>query len=292
MTRSVLAICAVAAVLLLAVSADAAVPFAAPSQAAQPLAISNVTPADGAFVPPTPTGGVPWRISAAGLPADASVLVTITQDPATGPDGTLLDANRVDFFFLSPDATLAGVYNGRSDPGPNAWSANLGTYYWQVRATWTDAAGVFRSTASDIQRLVIGSPPPPGAAPAPGGPSSRRATLAMSSLDAKFYVRTAIRRHTKRRPQRLHFGCVKRTTRSFRCRPSWRDSRNIYSSGSVTFTHSRSSGQRVVARGTFTGRRSSRQCVRRRSVRRCGVRFRWHTVTAARPIPSAARAAR
>jgi hypothetical protein len=309
MTRSVLALAAVAAALVFVAAAPAAVPSAAPpsavvpSQAVPPLAITNVTPANGAFVPPTPTGGITWGLTAAGLSADAQVLVTITDDPTTGPDGTLLDANRVDFFFLAPDPTNINIYNGKSDPGPNAWSANLGTYYWQVRATTTDANGVPQTTASAVQRLGIGTAPPPGTTPTPTpgqtGSSSAagvRDTLAMSSLDAQYYVRTAIRRQTKRTPSKLSYSCGKLNSRSFRCRPTWRDAKNIYTSGLVTFTHARLPSNKVVARGTFTGRRSSRSCVARRSVKSCAVRFRWHTVTASRPIPassaSAARAAR
>jgi hypothetical protein len=256
-----------------------------------PLTITNLTPANGAFVPPTPTGGVTWRVTSAGLPPDAQVLVTVTDSPAIGPDGALLDANRVDFFFLAQDTSNPFNYGGKSDPGPNAWSANLGTYYWQVRATTTDANGVVTTAASPVQRLVIGSAPPPGTNPAPGGqaggtPAGVRDTLAMSSLDAQYYVRTVIRKQTKRRPANLRYSCGKLNSRSFRCHPTWRDSKNIYTAGLVTFTHSRSSGNRVVARGTFTGRRSSRSCVKRRSVKSCAVRFRWQTVTASRPIPA------
>jgi hypothetical protein len=273
MTRAVAVLVAVVAALLVA----------APALAVDPLPLTSASPPDRAVVPPTPTGGIPWQVAVAGLPPDAAVSVTVTSSPATGPDGaTLLDANRVDFFFLSPSPTAAGVYTGQSDPGPNAWSADAATYYWQVRATFTDAAGVFHAAASEIERIVIGTAPPPAPATPPAG--STRTTLRMSSLDATSYVRTVIRRRTKRTAQRLHYGCARLSSRAFRCRPTWRDSRNRYSA-TATFTHTRSGG-RVVARATFSGRRATRQCTRTRTVASCAVRFRWHAVLAPRPIPS------
>jgi hypothetical protein len=269
------------------VALAAALLVAAPAHAVDPLPLTSVSPPDRAVVPLTPTGGIPWQIGVAGVPADAAVSVTVTSSPATGPDGvTLLDANRVDFFFLSPSPTAAGEYTGRSDPGPNAWSADAATYYWQVRATWTDPAGVFHAAASAIERIFVGTAPPATpATPAPGPIGSTRTTLGMSSLDATFYVRAVIRRRTRRAPLRLHYGCARLTSRAFRCRPTWRDRRNRYSA-TATFTHTRRAG-RVVARATFTGRRASRTCTRTRSVARCGVRFRWRATLAPRPIPSA-----
>ena len=216
-----------------------------------------------------------------GVPDDAGVSVTISGDPTTGPDGALATENRVDFFFLTPDGTPGG-WSGRSDPGPNAWSATAGTYYWQVIATWTDAAGVFHRSGTDIARLFLGIPAPaaPGTQPRPGT-GSTRTSLRMSTVDAPYYVRTMIRRHTKRAATRLRYGCARRSTQSFRCRPTWRDSRNIYSA-TATFTHVRRGG-RVVAQATMTGRRASRQCTRTRSVTACSRPFRWRSTLAARP---------
>jgi hypothetical protein len=271
MPRSLAALVAFAALLVLA----------APAHAVDPLVLTSATPANRAVVPPTPTGGIPWQIAAAGLPPDANVSVTVSSTPATGPDGvTLATADRDDFFFLSASPAGPGVYSGLSDPGPNAWSAVAATYYWQVIATWTDASGVMHSAASTVMRLVIGTPPPP-APPASGGQASRT-TLAMSLLDATYYVRAAIRGHTKRAPVKLHYGCVRLSSRSFRCRPSWRDSRNIYSA-TATFSHTRPAGK-IVARATVNGRRASRQCVRRGTVKSCARPFRWRAVTAARPL--------
>ena len=277
MTRSVVALVAVGAALLVA----------PPAQAAEPLTLTSATPADGAVVPPTPTGGIAWQI--AGAPPGANVLVTVSTSPATAADGmTLSDENRVDFFFLSESTTTPGGYSGRSDPGPHAWSETAATYYWQVRATWTDAASAFHAAVSKIERIVIGSPssvpPPSGQQPsAPGtSPSSTRTTLAMSALDATFYVRAVIRQRTRRKPRNLHYGCARLSSRSFRCRPRWRDSRNIYSA-TVTFRHTRT-GQRIVARGTFRGLRATRRCARSRTLESCRRPFRWRAVTAARPV--------
>lgn len=263
------------------------------ARAAEPLPLSDVFPADGSALPPTPTGGIPWRIAVSAPPPDASVAITVATSPALGPDGTLPTDNRVDFFFLSPTDPPA-LWLGRSDPGPNAWSADPGTYYWQAVATWTDATNVFHSAASTVQRLGIGGPP---AGPAPGAgagagtgtgtaggsPSATtRTTLAMSSLDATFYVRALIRQRTKRTPAALRFGCRKLDSRSFRCRPTWRDSRNRYTSTVATFTHARSGG-RIVARATARGLRSTLTCLRRGTVKRCGTAFRWRATIAARP---------
>jgi hypothetical protein len=276
MKRYAITLMAVGAALLLVASA----------QAVEPLTLTSAAPADGAVVPPTPTGGIPRQITITGPPPGANVLVTVATSPATGPDGvTLADANRVDFFFLSEDPATPGAFSGRSDPGPNAWSAAAATYYWQARATWTDANSVFHSAASKIERIVIGTPPaaPP---PAPGGsPSSARTSLAMSALDATFYVRAVIRQRTKRQPHNLRYRCARLSTRSFRCRPSWRDSRNIYSA-TATLTHARA-GRRMVARAAFRGLRASRRCVRSRTVRSCGRPFRWHALTPVRSMPAA-----
>lgn len=272
MTRFVVTLLAAGAALLLAPAA----------QAAEPLPLTGVSPANGAFRPPTPTGGIAWQLTVSGPPPGADVAVTVASSPVTGPDGTLPNDNRLDFFFLSENPAAPGQFSGLSDPGPNAWSANVGTYYWQVVATWTDAAGVFHSAASAVELLNIGTPPPAPPPSAAGGGGATRTTLAMSSLDAPFYVRRLIRLRTRRRPVGLHYGCKRLDSRSFRCRPTWRDRRNVYSA-TATLTHTRS-GPRVVARATFTGRRASRACVRRRSVRSCGVRFRWRATFAPRPL--------
>jgi hypothetical protein len=280
MTRIAAALAALAAALLLAPAA----------RAAEPLPITDVSPADGASLPPTPTGGIAWQIATATAPQDANVAITVATNPALGPDGTLPTDNRVDFFFLVP-SNPPGLWSNRSDPGPNAWSADVGTYYWQAVATWTDAAGVFHSAASPVERLGIGVTPAPlpgtgtgGGNGAGGGAGSNRTTLAMSSLDATFYVRALIRRQTKRTPAGLHYGCKPLNSRSFRCRPTWRDSRNRYSSTIATFTHTRASG-RIVAKATARGVRSSRQCLRRGTVSRCGKTFHWTVTLATRPIP-------
>jgi hypothetical protein len=282
MTRSLATLLAVGALLLTA-------PAHALAQTVEPLTFKTATPPDGAVFAPMPSGGIAWGLT--GLPEGAEVLITVATSPATGPDGTLPNDNRVDFFFLSENTP--GAYSGKSDPGPNPWNATAGTYYWQARATWTDQAGQFHSAASKVQRIVIGTPPaaappsgpsgPSGQPTAPGqSPSSPRTTIAMSARDATFYVRRLIRQRTKHRPHNLRYRCVRRSSRSFRCRPSWRDSRNTYS-GTVTFTHARTR-QRIVARGTFIGRRASRRCTRTRSAASCRRPFRWHTVTAARPL--------
>jgi hypothetical protein len=282
MPRYLVALLAVTAALLLA----------PPALAVDPLTVTSSTPADRALVPPTPTGGIPWQVKLAGVPDDANVSVTVSTSPATGGDGvTLATENRDDFFFITSSGT-PGVFTGRSDPGPNAWSAVVGTFFWQIIATWTDASGVFHSAAGPIDRLFIGTTPPPGAAPAPGtgtgtgtGTAGRpgvRPTLGMTVLDPPYYIRALIRSHTKRTPARLRFGCARLNTRSFRCRPTWRDSRNVYSA-TATFTHVRSGG-RVLARATVTGRRASRQCTRTRSVKACGRPFRWRATIASRPL--------
>ena len=274
---------------LLAVTA--ALLLAPPALAVDPLTVSSTTPADRALVPPTPTGGISWQVTLSGVPDDANVSVTVRSDPMLGDDGVPLAAEGRDDFFFVPPTGAPGTFFGRSDPGPNAWSAVVGTFYWQLLATWTDAAGVFHSAAGPVARVFIGTTLPPGAAPAPGtgtgtgtatGRPGVRPTLGMTSLDPPYYIRALIRTHTKRTPARLRFGCARLNTRSFRCRPTWRDSRNVYSA-TATFTHSRSGGK-VVARATVTGRRASRQCTRTRSVRACGRPFRWRATVASRPL--------
>lgn len=287
MTRIVVTLLAAAAALTLAPAAGA--------QTAEPLTVNASSPANGAFVPPTPTGGISWSMRVTGPPPGADLAVTIATSPATGPDGTLPTDNRVDLFVLSEDPAVPGSFAARSDPGPNAWSANPGTYYWQAVATWTDAAGTLHRAASPVETVNIGIAPP-APAPAPGGgaggggggggaAAGTRTTLAMSSLDAPFYVRTVIRQRTKRRPVGLRYACKRLKSSSFRCRPAWHDSRNVYTRTTATLTHVRSGG-RVVARVTVTGQRASRTCTRRRSVRSCGVRFRWRATLATRPLGS------
>ena len=268
----------------------AALALAAPAYAVDPLPLTRSTPADGMTVPPTPTGGISWGITAPGLPDDAQVRVTIREDRTLEPDGVTLAAQgRVDFFALVPEAA-PGTYSGQSDPGPNAWSGIVGGYFWQVFATWTDANQVFHSAAGPIERLGIGTAAPPATTPSPGAPTpgagggagAPRTTLAMSSLDATYYVRRLIRLHTKRATVGLRYGCKRLNSRSFRCRPTWRDSRNQYSA-TVTFTHSRKSG-RTVSSASLSGRRASRSCVRTRSFSSCQRSFRWRSVIAGRPL--------
>ena len=143
--------------------------LAAPAGAADPLTVTSPTPADGASVPLTPTGGIPWRITVAGaVPDDAGVSLTISSTGATGADGaTLATADRVDFVFLSPNGAPGG-WAGRTDPGPNAWSATAGTYFWRTRRD------VDRRRGRVPPGRVRGFPPVPrdpgagGARPVPG----------------------------------------------------------------------------------------------------------------------------
>ena len=281
MPRYLAALLAVAAALLLA----------SPALAVDPLTVTRTTPADRALVPPTPTGGISWQVALSGVPDDANVSVTVRSDPTLGDDGVTLAAEgRDDFFFVTPTGA-PGTFFGRSDPGPNAWSAVVGTFYWQLLATWTDAGGVFHSAAGPVARVFIGTTLPPGATPAPGtgtgtgtgrGQPGVRPTLAMTALDGPYYIRALIRTHTKRTPARLRFGCARLNSRSFRCRPTWRDSRNVYSA-TATFTHSHS-GDKVVARATVTGVRASRSCTRTRSLKACGHAFHWRATIASRPL--------
>jgi hypothetical protein len=276
MTRTLVVSLTLAALLALAA--------AAPAGAADTLNLTSASPANGARRPLTPTGGIQWNIAAAGVPADAAVQVTISSSPNLAADGTLDTANRLDFFFLQQNG-LPGGWSGRSDPGPNAWSADAGTYYWQAVATFTDSGGTFHTAATGVARLILGTAPAGGGPTGGGGGGqtpSRRTSLRMLVADAPYYVRTLIRRQTKRTPAGLRYACARRTTASFRCRPTWRDSRNLYRT-TATFTHVRVGG-RVVARGTITGRRASRQCVRRRSFARCDVAVRWRATIAARPF--------
>jgi|1186.fasta_scaffold51067_3 hypothetical protein len=272
----------------------AALVLAPPAFAVDPLTVTSSTPADRALVPPTPTGGISWTVRLAGVPDDANVSVTVRSDPTTGDDGVTLAAQgRDDFFFVTPTGAPVTFF-GRSDPGPNAWSAVAGTYYWQILATWTDASMVFHSAAGPIERVFIGTTLPPGAAGTgpgtPGAPGTAngagrpgvRPTSGMTSLDPPYYIRKLIRGHTKRKPVRLRYGCARRNVRSFRCRPTWRDSRNVYSA-TATFTHTRSGGK-VVARATVTGVRASRQCTRTRSLKACGRSFHWRSTIASRPL--------
>jgi hypothetical protein len=275
MTRVVALLCATAMLLL-----------APAAQAAEPLVLAASTPANNAFVPPTAVGGIPWQVAVTGPPPGANVAVTVSTIPALDADGVMPIESRIDFFFLS-ESPVPGTYTGRSDPGPNAWSEIIATFFWQATATWTDAAGVFHSAAGPVQRLNVGTPPPPSATPRPGAagapsrsPSSARTTIAMNELDALYYVRLLIRRHTGRVPVGLHYGCAPLTSRSFRCRPRWRDSRNVYS-GTATFTHTRR-GSRIAVSGTLRGRRASRRCTRTRTVRSCGRAFRWRAPSAPR----------
>jgi hypothetical protein len=285
MYRSGLTVLTIAAALLVALLAVPAL-----GQAPDTVTLLSASPANGATVPPAPSGGIPWDVRISGPPTDANVAVTITDSPATDPDGvTVSNINRVDFFFLQQDDANLAHYTGKSDPGPNAWSENVGGYYWQVRATWTDAAGTFHAAVSPIQRLGVGAPAPPapgggtgGGTNGGGGGATTRTTLAMSATDATFYVRAAIRQRTKRKPVGLSYRCAKVKSSSWRCRPTWHDSRSVYS-GTVTFTHSRS-GSRIVAKGTFAGTRASRTCLRTRSRAACTQRFRWSITTASRPL--------
>src|SRR4051812_6448050 len=191
-------------VALLAVTA--ALVLASPALAVDPLTVTSSTPADRALVPPTPTGGISWTVRLGGVPDDANVSVTVRSDPTLGDDGVTLAAEgRDDFFFVTPTGA-PGTFFGRSDPGPNAWSAVVGTFYWQLLATWTDAAGVFHSAAGPRARGFMGTTLPPGAAPARGtgrgrgtggGQPGVRPPGGMPPLDPPYYIRALIRTHTK-----------------------------------------------------------------------------------------------
>src|SRR5690242_9093308 len=100
MTRIVVTLLAMASVLLVAPAAQA--------QTVEPLPLTGVSPANGAFRPPTPTGGLAWQFTVTGPPAGADVTVTVSPSPTTGPDGTLPTETRLDFFRVSEDPAAPG----------------------------------------------------------------------------------------------------------------------------------------------------------------------------------------
>jgi len=69
MTRSLAVAVTLTAALLL---------FAVPAGAVDPLTLTSASPRDGASVPLTPTGGIPWQIATSGVPDDAGVSVTVS----------------------------------------------------------------------------------------------------------------------------------------------------------------------------------------------------------------------
>src|SRR3954467_5651377 len=159
-------------VTLLAAAAAACV-LAPAAQALDPLPLSAVSPANGAFRPPTPTGGIAWQFTVTGPPPGADLAVTVSPAPTGGPDGTLPIETRLDFFRLTENPAAPGQFSGLSDPGPNAWAGHLGVYYWQAGAPWTGAFHVFHGPHRPIEKLTIGTPPP-RPVPSPGGAAGRR----------------------------------------------------------------------------------------------------------------------
>jgi hypothetical protein len=111
--------------------------------------------------------------------------------------------------------------------------------------------------------------PAPVATPAPISTPSSGATTFMTLTSAQSFVRRIIRRQTSRTPQNLKYGCVRRTSSTFRCESSWYDRRNIYA-GTLTMNDQ---GDSIGY--SFRGLRASRSCMKHGSARTCARRVRW-----------------
>jgi hypothetical protein len=254
--------------------------------AAESLPFTTMTPEDGAVVTQTAYGNVQWIVT--GGPKDAySISVRLSQTPDVGTDGqTLSDLHTVGLVGLGQSTTDVGVFRGASVPGPSTWTNYPGTYYWQASASWTetipddpntpiyDPKYVSHSALSQIRRIVVQAPQAPQApAPTPQ-PQPTTSPLQMTAYQARYYTRTFIRQRTHRRPTALWYGCSRLSTRSFRCLPSWRDSRYSYR-GTAQFRHFFGSDSKVYASARFDGRRARNSCLKGRSFSSCATAVHW-----------------
>jgi hypothetical protein len=100
-----------------------------------------------------------------------------------------------------------------------------------------------------------------------------RANPAMSSREARRYVRLMIRARTHRAPSHLRRHCARLSQRFYRCRVGWRtDTYRFY--GRVVLLHIPSEGQ-VYWAYDFMGRRARLSCLSHASPACCGRRLHW-----------------
>jgi hypothetical protein len=261
----------------------ALLPFASGAHAAQPMPYSALSPDDGfahtvsSWPRATDAEMFDFFVDTSSPPATIPFLILeVSTQNTPGQDGTLADDFRVDYELLNRSDAYPTQFRARTSPAA-PWLAQPGTYYWQVSYSNYDyttgcSPCIYVTPVRSIQ--ITPRPQPPQ--PVPTVPTQQSSPdLMMRTSDAHYYVRTMIRRKTGRTPRGLRYKCARLTTRSFRCRPSWHDSRYVFA-GTAVFRHFLGSDRQVYASVSFSGLRASRSCVRRQGgVKSCAHRVRW-----------------
>ncbi len=260
-----------------------ALSFVSVAHAVEPLPYSAFSPDDGfahtvsSWPRATDAEMFDFFIDTSSPPATVPFLVLeVSRQNIPGQDGTLADDFRVDYELLYRSDAYPTQFRARTSPA-SPWLAQPGTYYWQASySNYTTGCNpcVYVTPVRSIQ--ITPRPQPPQPQPVPTVPTQQPSPdLMMRTSDAQYYVRTMIRRKTGRSPRGLRYRCARLTSRSFRCRPSWYDSRYAFA-GTAVFRHFLGSDREVYASVSFSGLRASRSCVRRHgSVERCARRVRW-----------------
>jgi hypothetical protein len=200
---------------------------ASAAQAAEPMPVNSVSPADGAELTQAVTN-TPWEISTMSTNRQGAMTVEVARQPTIGDDGTLSDAERLDLFPLSESET-PGLFKGISNGGETAWNNVPGTYYWQATLGIIDESGqiaYYREYRSPVYRVVItalpAAPAQQTAAPSTTAPKSKAKKLTAKSARtqaSKALAKKFRKAWSKRKKAKLRCAAPKGSTS--RCTVSW-----------------------------------------------------------------------
>ncbi len=244
----------VSAAALLALLVTAAVPATAGAAGSFPYDPAQTVPEQSLNFTAGP-GPMTFRVVSRDCPG-AAVHIEVASENVFGPDDTLIDTARKDYFTLTE--TSPGVYDGSTGA---QWLQTPGTYYWlaQTIHKCTDIYDVPR--VSPVRAIVVNvAPPAPGAdiyAEIPEDSEILSIALAKSEIPRIILKRTKrIARGLKRRCSRRGAGSILVVF----CTVSWNDKKKYRYNGSMRLTGNDDGS--IAMR--FDGRRATLKCWKRK----------------------------
>jgi hypothetical protein len=193
---------------------------ASAAQAAEPMPVNYVSPADGAAMTQAVTN-TPWEISTMSTNRQGAMSVEVARQPTLDYDGTLADAERLDLFPLSESET-PGLFKGISNGGETAWNNVPGTYYWQATLGIIDESGqiaYYREYRSPVYRVVITAAPAAPAVQQTTAPSTT-APKTTKTKTKRLTARSARTQASKALAKRFRKAWTRRKQAKVTCKPN------------------------------------------------------------------------
>ena len=191
----------------------------------------------------------------------APFYIEVANENVYGPDQSLIDSARKDYFALSE--TSPGVYEGQTGA---QWLSTPGTYYWMASAVakCTDQFDVARN--SPVRSIVItAAPPPPGSDQVPEVPED---SAILTIAQGKAEIPGLILKKTKKVARGLKRKCSRRGEGSIlvvACTVAWHDNKKFNYNGAMRLALN--DDGTLTAR--FDGRRATKACLKKKGGKKC-----------------------